>query len=438
MPVREMPWSDRFDAAILYDTMHHFDDEVGDARGDPADTRARRADLHPRGRAARARLGGGAEPDRGDGAVRDARVAVRPRVPRGGRRRRRASPTCGGSSRSTSWSRSATSGACSAACASRSRTALGRRAARDEHADRDEAARRRRRSRSGFSAERHRPTARGGRTRTGASSCSTLRDPQHRPTRFWPTEARSSTGWSRSARTCRSPTDAASSCPRVTLPRSVPPGETSSTSSSPSHGTRSATPTRSRSTASARASPGSRTWARARSSRRSRADGRRAHRRRRHAARSAEHRDRQLPARHAPRDWPRPPRASTRSSPSRSSGPRGASAHRARRSPASPSSSGSSSCRRRRTPGERPGAGSASRRSSGSRDSSTSSTSRTGCTRAQRGGLRTTTVHDLSPLHHPEWVAPLTRRMHGAQVRERGEDLRPDLRHLGVHRRRRR
>ena len=28
MPVRELPWNDRFDAAILYDTMHHFDDEV--------------------------------------------------------------------------------------------------------------------------------------------------------------------------------------------------------------------------------------------------------------------------------------------------------------------------------------------------------------------------------------------------------------------------
>jgi len=32
---------------------------------------------------------------------------------------------------------------------------------------------------------------------------------------------------------------------------------------------------------------------------------------------------------------------------------------------------------------------------------------------AQRGGMRTTTVYDLSPLHHPDWVAPLTRRMHG-------------------------
>jgi SAM-dependent methyltransferase len=28
MPVREMPWRGRFDAAILYDAMHHFDDEL--------------------------------------------------------------------------------------------------------------------------------------------------------------------------------------------------------------------------------------------------------------------------------------------------------------------------------------------------------------------------------------------------------------------------
>jgi SAM-dependent methyltransferase len=28
IPVRQMPWSSRFDAAILYDTMHHFDDEL--------------------------------------------------------------------------------------------------------------------------------------------------------------------------------------------------------------------------------------------------------------------------------------------------------------------------------------------------------------------------------------------------------------------------
>ena len=28
MPVRDMPWTDRFDAAVLYDTLHHFDDEV--------------------------------------------------------------------------------------------------------------------------------------------------------------------------------------------------------------------------------------------------------------------------------------------------------------------------------------------------------------------------------------------------------------------------
>jgi glycosyltransferase involved in cell wall biosynthesis len=30
----------------------------------------------------------------------------------------------------------------------------------------------------------------------------------------------------------------------------------------------------------------------------------------------------------------------------------------------------------------------------------------------QRGGVRATTVYDLSPLHHPEWVAPTTRRLH--------------------------
>ena len=28
MPVREMPWTDRFDGAVLYDTMHHFDEEL--------------------------------------------------------------------------------------------------------------------------------------------------------------------------------------------------------------------------------------------------------------------------------------------------------------------------------------------------------------------------------------------------------------------------
>jgi SAM-dependent methyltransferase len=28
MPVRELPWRERFDAALLYDTMHHFDDEL--------------------------------------------------------------------------------------------------------------------------------------------------------------------------------------------------------------------------------------------------------------------------------------------------------------------------------------------------------------------------------------------------------------------------
>jgi glycosyltransferase involved in cell wall biosynthesis len=36
----------------------------------------------------------------------------------------------------------------------------------------------------------------------------------------------------------------------------------------------------------------------------------------------------------------------------------------------------------------------------------------------QRGGLRSTMVHDLVPLRFPEWVHPRTRRMHGAKYRE--------------------
>ena len=42
MPVRELPWSSRFDAAILYDTMHHFDNEVETLRGDQAGARSGR------------------------------------------------------------------------------------------------------------------------------------------------------------------------------------------------------------------------------------------------------------------------------------------------------------------------------------------------------------------------------------------------------------
>jgi glycosyltransferase involved in cell wall biosynthesis len=35
----------------------------------------------------------------------------------------------------------------------------------------------------------------------------------------------------------------------------------------------------------------------------------------------------------------------------------------------------------------------------------------------QRAGLRSTMVHDLVPLHHPEWVHRRTERMHGAKYR---------------------
>ena len=36
---------------------------------------------------------------------------------------------------------------------------------------------------------------------------------------------------------------------------------------------------------------------------------------------------------------------------------------------------------------------------------------------SQRGGVRTTTVHDLVPLRFPEWVEPATLRMHGSSTR---------------------
>ena len=36
---------------------------------------------------------------------------------------------------------------------------------------------------------------------------------------------------------------------------------------------------------------------------------------------------------------------------------------------------------------------------------------------SQRAGVRSTMVHDLVPLHHPEWVHARTRRMHGAKYR---------------------
>jgi glycosyltransferase involved in cell wall biosynthesis len=38
----------------------------------------------------------------------------------------------------------------------------------------------------------------------------------------------------------------------------------------------------------------------------------------------------------------------------------------------------------------------------------------------QRGGVRSTMVHDLVPLHFPEWVHPRTRRLHAAKLRRVG------------------
>ena len=53
----------------------------------------------------------------------------------------------------------------------------------------------------------------------------------------------------------------------------------------------------------------------------------------------------------------------------------------------------------------------------------------------QRGGIRSTMVHDLVPLRFPEWVQGRTRRMHGAKYRNAARTCDVDLRQLGVHRR---
>jgi glycosyltransferase involved in cell wall biosynthesis len=39
----------------------------------------------------------------------------------------------------------------------------------------------------------------------------------------------------------------------------------------------------------------------------------------------------------------------------------------------------------------------------------------------QRAGVRATTIHDLVPLHHPEWVTPRTRAMHTRKYRNTAE-----------------
>ena len=39
----------------------------------------------------------------------------------------------------------------------------------------------------------------------------------------------------------------------------------------------------------------------------------------------------------------------------------------------------------------------------------------------QRGGARATTIHDLVPLHHPEWTTPRTRSMHSRKYRNAAE-----------------
>ena len=70
-----------------------------------------------------------------------------------------------------------------------------------------------------------------------------------------------------------------------------------------------------------------------------------------------------------------------------------------------------------RTAGAPPGRCSATRRPSAGSARSTRSTSPTGCTRRSARGVRATTIHDLVPLHHPEWTTRRTRSMHGRKYR---------------------
>ncbi len=64
---------------------------------------------------------------------------------------------------------------------------------------------------------------------------------------------------------------------------------------------------------------------------------------------------------------------------------------------------------------------------------STSSTSATGCIPPQRAGVRSTMIHDLVPLHFPDWVTTAHRCDAPAQVPPRGRSVRRRLRQLGVH-----
>ena len=266
MPVQELPWSDRFDAAILYDTMHHFDDEAATLEVILKTLVPGRPDLHPRGRSARARLGRRAAADRGDGGVRDARVAVRPRLPGGGRR-------AGGLHRCAAVRRGRRAGRGRRRrghVQSHARALLVPRrqaGARDEHPDRDEAARRRRRSRVLCGDHRRRLVAPG---RARAPARARGADPQHGRHVLADGTVRARRGHDRPVRAA--PGRVAARAPARLRCRGRSRPARSSPSSSPSRGTRPGMPTRSRSTASARGSRGSRTWARARSSRRSRAD----------------------------------------------------------------------------------------------------------------------------------------------------------------------
>ncbi len=108
MPVRDMPWESRFDAAVLYDTMHHFDGEVETLRV-ILRTLAPGGRIYIReGREARARAPrtSATSSPRWSSTGRSSRRSTRSTC--AGRSRRRASWTCSSSWRSTGSCRSTT------------------------------------------------------------------------------------------------------------------------------------------------------------------------------------------------------------------------------------------------------------------------------------------------------------------------------------------
>ena len=275
MPVREMPWASASTRRCSTTRCTTSTTSWRRCACIHRDARSRRPDLPRGGRAAAAGLRRGAPPDRGDGAARHARVAVRPGVPR---RRARAGRLRAGHALRRAWT------SCSRSAATRTRSPCF--ATRLRYPDLNTIV------------ARSRPEARGrSRSARGSSSRGSWeeRERERRCVRL----AVTNDGPELVARRRAIPVPAGerdgralpgdraasgSSCRGRILPHAVRAGRSGRRSSWSCPASPSPRPTTSRSTSCARASAGSPSSARSRSSSSCPPD-RRAHRRRRHAAR---------------------------------------------------------------------------------------------------------------------------------------------------------